>query len=279
MNVLHLSNTPISNAPWNIVRCQELYTELTSDLILGKKKSFSRSHSNGRVYLEYPRDKLFDMFEQADVIHFHNFMWTQDVFTAHPMLKQIAIKKPRLIQYHSPRVNEKESFEDTIADKTIKHAVIAQYHVRVYPECEFIVPNMIPIFDQEYTGVDCKWDDANPVVSYSPSNINGKEWDNKGYPETTRVLNELSRTHTFTKDVMVGVPYDECMSRKRWAHIGIDEFMTGSYHLSSLEYASMGCALIGRVDELTQSAMLSPAEMRSIASRGLTQKMRVTSAL
>ena len=152
-------------------------------------------------------------------------------------------------------MNEKETFEDTIADKTIKHAVIAQYHVRAYPECEFVVPNMVPIFDPEYLGVVTKWEDTHPVVSYAPSNINGKGWDNKGYPETTGVLHELQRSHTFTKEIMVGVPYEECMAKKRWAHIGIDEFMTGSYHLSSLEYASMGCVLVGRVDELTMAAI------------------------
>ena len=255
MNVLHLSNTPISNAPWNIAHCQELYSPLVVDLVLGKKKSFSRTHKKGNVFLEFGRDKIFHMFEKADVLHFHNFMFSQDIFVVHPQLIEIAKRKPRLIQYHSPRHSEQESFEDTIADNTIKHAVIAQYHTRVYPECEFIVPNMIPIFDEEYTGIAAKWDDMHPVVSYSPSNANGKGWDDKAYPETTGALNSLQRTHTFTKDVMIGVPYEECMARKRWAHIGIEEFKTGSYHLSSLEYLSMGCALVGRLDGLTVKAI------------------------
>jgi hypothetical protein len=196
-------------------------------------------------------------FENSDVLHFHNFMWKQSIFQAYPELRAIAEKKPRLIQYHSPRVNDFESFEDTIADKTIKHAVIAQYHVRVYPECEFIVPNMVPIYDEEYMGVPAKWNESIPVVSYSPSNTTAKGWDDKGFRDVTRVLGELGHKHTFTKDIIFKTPYEECMAKKRWAHIGIDEFKTGSYHLSSLEYASMGAIVVGKIDLQTSRAILS----------------------
>lgn len=256
MKVLHLSNTPLSNAPWNITRCQELYSSVKPILILGRKSAYHRQHAKGNLWSEAHEQSLIEMFENADVIHFHNFMFTQDVFRMYPHLIDIAKKKPRVIQYHSPRVNEEASFEDTIADKSIKHAVIAQYHVRVYPECEFIVPNMVPLFDEEYTGIPGKWGDATPTVSYAPSNATGKGWDDKGYTEVTRSLAELEREFQFNKDIIIRTPYEHCIARKRWAHIGIDEFKTGSYHLSGLEYASMGCVLLGRIDRQTADAIL-----------------------
>lgn len=256
MKVLHLSNTPLSNAPWNIWRCQELYSTAKPTLILGKKAAYTRQHARGTLWSQYDREYLVEIFEKTDVIHFHNFMFSQSIFLAYPELVEIAKKKPRLIQYHSPRVNEEASFEDTIADKTIKHAVIAQYHVRVYPECEFVVPNMVPIYDQEYMPAPGKWNDSVPTVSYSPSNATGKGWDDKGYTEVTRSLAELERKYNFNKDIIIKTPYEQCIARKRWAHIGIDEFKTGSYHLSSLEYASMGCVVIGRIDRQTEDAIL-----------------------
>lgn len=253
MNILHLSNTPLSNAPHNLVVCQNDYGH-KAELLLHKKSNINKVYVGGSLWNEVPLDKLEQMFLDADILHFHNYCWELKIFQAYPKLKDIALKKPKLIQYHSPRYSV-ESFEASIADKKLKHAVIAQYHVRFYPECEYVVPNVIPIYDSKYTPIPTKWDDSKPTISYAPSNITLKGWDDKGYHVVDPTLRRLEREGKANIDVMVGVPYEECMLKKRWAHIGIDEPVTGSYHLSSLEYLSMGCVTVAYLDAQTVEAI------------------------
>ena len=263
--VLHLSNTPLSNAPANLVQCLQTYGRAyRADLILALKSSGKRRHSYGLTYREHGPAELRKRFERADVIHFHNFTWEQYVFLDHPDLLPVARSKPCLVQFHSPR-NSYEDFEHIIADPTVRKAVIAQYHVRQYPEAEFVVPNVVPIESQPYLPAKNKWDSpAPPVVSYAPSNARLKGWDDKGYRYVVPVLDHFESLGAIRKDLIYNRPYDECMQRKQRAHIGIDEFVTGSYHLSSLEYLAMGCAVFGSLDARTKKAVEAVAGRQAV---------------
>lgn len=254
MNILHLSNTPLSNSPANLVQSLN-HCGHQATLLLHRKSNVNKVYVGGTLWDELSLDRLTELFRNAEVLHFHNYAWEQRIFKEYPQLLTVAKTKPSLIQYHSPR-DSIENFETSIADKTLKHAVIGQYHVRQYPECEFVVPNVVPLFDPKYQPLNAKWESmTTPTVSYAPSNTSLKGWDDKGYDIVMPVLQQLERSGQIVKDSMVGVPYEECMMRKRWAHIGIDEIVTGSYHLSGLEYLAMGCVTIGYLDELTLSAL------------------------
>ena len=52
-------------------------------------------------------------------------------------------------------------------------------------------------------------------------------------------------------------PYRECMAEKRTAHICIDECVTGSYHLQSLEACSVGALTFNNIDSQTVGFMQS----------------------
>lgn len=254
MKILHLSNTPLSNAPDNLVRCLN-HCGHQATLLLNKKSNTNKVHVGGALWHGHSYEDLQHLFENTDVIHFHNYAWDLQIFKAHPDLLAIARTKPAVVQYHSPR-RSTENFESSITDHSLKHAVLAQYHTREYPEAEFVVPNVIPLFDTRYQPLPAKWDSYRiPTVSYAPSNTTLKGWDNKGHAFTQPVLDRLSREGRIVPETMVGVPYEECMSRKRWAHIGVDEVATGSYHLSGLEYLAMGVITVGRMDELTTNAL------------------------
>jgi hypothetical protein len=253
MRILHLSNTPLSNAPANLVECLNDAGH-EAKLYLHKKSNTNKTFVGGSLWTETPPGILEDEFKRAEVIHFHNYCWDLTIFKERPELLEIAKSKPALIQYHSPR-HSTENFEASITDRSLKHAVIAQYHVRQYPECEFVVPNVIPIYNKMYTSFPGKWDDACPSISYAPSNINLKGWDDKGYNVTAPLLKRLERNSRCSADVIINTDYETCLLRKRGAHIGIDEVMTGSYHLSALEYLSMGCVTICHVDDPTCQAM------------------------
>ena len=132
---------------------------------------------------------------------------------------------------------------------------MAQYHVRFYPEATHVLPNILPINDKQYTPILAKWDTDSCLVSFAPSNTNLRGWDDKGYDFIAPVLTKLEQSGIITKDIIVNTPYQECLNRKRWAHIGIEELITGSYHLSFLEYMSAGCVTLHNMDELTLNAM------------------------
>ena len=56
-------------------------------------------------------------------------------------------------------------------------------------------------------------------------------------------------------EYIIKKPFLDAMAVKRRCNIGIDEFVTGSYHMSSLEFLATGCATIAQLDEKTQACI------------------------
>jgi hypothetical protein len=255
MNILHLSNTPLSNSPANLAKIQDAAGH-QARVLLHRQNNVNKVFVGGELWNTMGSEQISEAIKAADVIHLHNFAWEQELFKAHPGLIPLAQRKRCLIQYHSPR-NSTESFETTIKDPFFKgrKAVIAQFHVRQYPEAEHIVPNVLPINDPVYMPLASRPDGMRRVVSYAPSNVNLKGWEDKGYALTTEILRRLEHAYGIQADIIVNTPYSEAMLKKKWADVGIDEVITGSYHLSFLEYMSMGVVAVGRMDDATRAAM------------------------
>lgn len=209
----------------------------------------------GEIWAMMNKNYIFETILAADVIHFHNFAFEQEIFRHYPELADICRKKKCLIQYHSPR-RSIENFETTISDPFFKgrRAVVAQYQVRQYPEAEHIVPNVLPIFDERYMPLKAK-PPLPALISYAPSNTNLREWDDKGFAITQAALRSIERKGRATAEIIINTPYQETLLKKKWADVGIDEVITGSYHLSFLEYMSMGVVAVARMDDITRAAM------------------------
>lgn len=255
MKILHLSNTPLSNSPSNLAKIQRDAGHEASALI-HRQSNLNKVFVGGELWGSKTPEFLQAEFEDADIIHLHNFAWTQEIFKAHPQLIAVAKEKPCLIQYHSPRFNTVESFEDSVNDPFFRgrRAVIAQYHTRIYPEAEHIVPNVLPIFDNKYTPLEGR-DWFSPVVSFAASNTHLQGWDYKGADKMKNVFRGIEYGRKATTDLITNTPYDECLLKKKWSTIGLEEIMTGSYHLSFLEYMSLGCATFCNMDALTREAL------------------------
>lgn len=257
MKVLHLSNTPLSNAPNNIVDVFNA-TGHEAKAILGRNRNTNKVFVGGSLFMDMSLDELVTWFEWADIIHMHNFAWEQDIFKMYHQLIKIAKTKPCVIQYHSPR-HSTEYFEPTLSDPFFKgrRAVVGQYHPRMYPECEWIVPNPLPLHKPPYSSVNLKvkWSQRPLNVAYAPSNTSLKEWDYKGYDKIAPILQKLAHGRLLQKNIIVNQPYEMCIANKAWAHIGIEEFFTGSYHLSFLEFMALGCCTVGHLDEQTWSTL------------------------
>jgi hypothetical protein len=80
-------------------------------------------------------------------------------------------------------------------------------------------------------------------------------WNDKSYSIVAPVLKRMRIEGSIIYDLIQGKPFCEVMPLKKLSNIGIDEVSNESYHLSGLEYLSLGIGCIARLDELTEKAM------------------------
>jgi hypothetical protein len=252
LKVLHLSDTQLSGSPIRISRLIEKYSrKYESRHITYHPKFGYREFETDCVGQNMPLVTLAQMiFEWADIIHYHNRWRRQEVFR---VLDRSPPHRPSVIQIHSPRW-EGEDF-DAEANSGIPIAVLAQYHVRQWKELSFIVPNVVDIEAPENKPDPISRIPALPVVSFAPSNTVAAGWNDKGYRIVSPILKRMKLTGQIRYQLIVSQTHKETMARKRMAHIGIDEIVTGSYHLSSLEYLSLGIAPFANLDLRTTAVL------------------------
>lgn len=260
MRILHLSDTGLSGSP---IRISQLLD----------KKGISSKHIcwldrvGYRVYdvdvvgsKASPEELRYLIYEWATHIHYHNRWKRQEVFKA---LRSEPPKKPSVIQIHSPR--DSEDFSEEVKSR-IPLAVIAQYHVRQWPDLRFIVPNVVDIERPEYEPMASRIGRLSPsqviaslrprpTISYAPSNTNATGWNDKGYNVVNPVLKRMRMNHEIIYDLIQGKPFKDTMRMKSFASLGVDDIVSGSYHLSALEYLALGVGCVDHLDALTEKVL------------------------
>lgn len=251
MKILHLSDTSLSGAPYRLATTYNKYSGHEARHIVWQRKIYNRVFDCDLVGEEMTTEEIKKWIRWADIIHFHNRWKRQEIFKRVNLPKN----KPSIIQIHSPRnPNDIEKgFKEEVESK-LPIAVIAQYHVRQWPELSYIVPNVIDIDDALHKPVE-RVDRITPIIAYAPSSPNGKGWDNKSYNVVHPFLKRASLQNKMGYSRLVNLPHRICLERKQKSHIGIDEVSTGSYHMSSLEFLSMGIACVANIDPLTEKAV------------------------
>lgn len=254
LKVLHLSDTQLSGSP---IRISSLLNERSEGRIESRHIVWHKTFGYRRFAHDLVATSMLQqeiehlIFEWADVIHYHNRWRRQEIFT---YLERPPPKAPSVIQVHSPRDIKERYFSDEIQSK-IPIAVIAQYHVRQWPELSFIVPNVVDIDAEENRREISHEMNLVPTVSYAPSNTTCSGWDDKGYDIVAPPLKRLKLGGKIHFQLLSGRPHAEVMAKKREADIGIDEVITGSYHLSSLEYLSLGIPTFANIDSQTERVL------------------------
>lgn len=253
MNVLHVSDTPLSGAPHRLSKALNTYTDVLSKHITWKNKTTTKEFPAEFIGATLTMDELKAMWDWADVVHWHNRVGK----TAFLQCTKFDPKsKKGVLQIHSPR--ESEDFSDALSYK-FPLLIIGQYHPRQWPELNYIVPNIVDIFDGNHRAHHADIEHRNtsdvPTVSYAPSSTNGKGWDDKGYSIISPILKRLSLDRKIRYTLIHGRPHNVAMRMKGTSLIGIDEVVTGSYHMSSLEYLSLGIACIANIDPKTEAVI------------------------
>lgn len=255
MKVLHVSDTPLSGAPQRLSKALNRYTDIESKHIAWKNKTATKEFPVEFVGAILTMDELKAMWGWADIIHWHNRIGK----TAFLQCTKFDPKlKKGVLQIHSPR--ESEDFSDALSYK-LPLLIIGQYHPRQWPELTHIVPNIVDIWDENHKAhpqdVEDRYTSYLPSVSYAPSSTNGRGWDDKGYSVTSPILKRLSLERKIHYNLIHGRPHNVAMRMKAKSLIGIDEIITGSYHMSSLEYLSLGIACIANIDPKTEAVIKS----------------------
>jgi len=243
VKVLHLSDGALSGAPVRLAQVQRI-GGLEARLLNVDHAFGSRVYGRDALMDDGP-DLVARLLAEADVLHYHNWWRESFLFTTYPWAWDLAREKPSVIQFHSPRFAQ---FEPALAEPSLLKLVVAQYHVRFYPECR-PVPNAVPIDDPLHRPLGLENDP--PVVAFTPPQcLDTEGWGSKGVRETLPVL-ESGFRHRFVTEA----PWEEAMRLRQECDIAIDEIVTGSYHMCSLEALSQGLATIAGLDAQTVDAL------------------------
>jgi hypothetical protein len=246
MRVLHISDNPLSAAPVRLSQIQNL-CGLEARLI--SREDYTNDGRRKRVYpsdlfAAAPEETLRPILEATDIVHYHQHWKDAEVFDVHPWSRDLLKDKPSLIQFHLPR---SEHNKEVLQDSRVIKLVIAQYHVRMYPEC-IPVQNAVPIDDNWHRPLNIY--NEPPIVGFTPPDCKADSWWDKGCKGTKRVL-----ASGFSHRIVTDRSWRESMEVRQRCDIAIDEVVTGGYHMCSLEALSQGLATVAGLDETTVDAI------------------------
>jgi hypothetical protein len=212
--------------------------------------------------LLWPKNQpeILKLLETADIVHLHNWIdLSQNKFGID--FNQYIKKGQRLIrQFHTEPgklaktwgISQREIINDPVAQ-----LVLAQFHERYYPRAR-IVPNIVPIFDQDYLASTAKDTEAPCKIFFSPTSMRSaweSRWNTKGAFETIKIIERLQKKLNFEFECIARRPHSETLTKKQTSDIVIDEVVTGSYHLSTLEGLSQGKPTLAYLDSRTISTI------------------------
>jgi hypothetical protein len=229
MKIIHLSQTPIAGAAYF---ASEAFKEAGYDSTC---IAWTRYHDGREFPTDYiypPNTYVLNLIYDADLIFCHQGKPYNEPW--YPRTK------PTIGWYHSQptpghinRNLEKDGWP---------WCVEGQYQTRLYDNA-VPVPNLYPL---KHPWFQLREKADKYTIAYSPSNVNGTGWDDKGYDRTVNILRGLP----CEVDIITGVSIEECLSRKARAHMVIDECVTGSYHRSTLDGIALNCWVINKCDDL-----------------------------
>ncbi|MCV2355500.1 hypothetical protein LNV09_15220 [Paucibacter sp. B2R-40] len=260
MKVLHLSHTPLVGAPGQI--CQAIQQHgIDARWVVLKPDNYSGLSFSLDWRWENNLEEVLSFAKSADILHLHNYIDLDcKDFPGLNFRELWNSGKPMVRHFHSnPKLiaNYMGQTEQALATCPLPKLVVAQYQERYFPTAR-VVPNLVSaaLPARSRIGLPLR-------VGYAPSNFRSarsSRWDTKGYPETVRVLNrtisQLRKRGTAVElDLITQVPHAQCIERKSNCDLFIDDLVTGSYHLNTLESLAQGCATLCHIDDRTKTTL------------------------
>jgi len=254
LRIVHFSKTPLAGAPIRIVGALKQHPSL--EVFLIDRNRWGR-YDHDLVHEEDP-DRTLALCEEADIIHFYNYLDYDTTDFAPVDFRQLQRQGKRFVRHFqsTPMKVAADMRVDAghVLRCPIPKLVIAQYPERFFPSAR-VVPNIVPQDAPHYLPPT---EPASTDIVYTPTWYHSawlSRWDTKGMPETVAMLQRLSDRLGCQVRCLQGSPLAEVMQEKRRAAIVIDELVTGSYHLSGLEGLSLGKPTLAYLDARTERVL------------------------
>lgn len=259
MKVAHLAINPLSGSPVRIARALNEHTPVEASLVTLKPGIGGRQLFNCGLAWNEQQEEALESIREADCLHLHNFNEIGRFEELDKLLPEMA-QKPKIVQFHScPQHIHYQR------NKSIPELVIAQYPERYYLGAR-VVPNLVGIDDPQYrpfedkapasAGMRVFFAPSMPFSAWKTPQQLGR-WATKGGADVLARLRRLEVTSNGRMSCVyrTQVPHDQCMRDKQGCHIALDDVVTGSYHLASLESLSQGLVSLAYLDERTQRVL------------------------
>ena len=259
MKVAHLAIVPLSGSPVRIVRALNAHTPVKACLVTLKPGLGGRQLFDCGLAWGNQREEALECIREADCLHLHNFNEIGRFGELGKLLPEVN-KKPKVVQFHScPQHIHYQR------NKNIPELVIAQYPERYYPKAR-VVPNLLGIDEMQYRPLEGKasvsegmrlfFAPSTPFSAWKTPQQLGR-WATKGGADVIACLRRLEATSHGQMSCVcrTQVPHDQCMRDKQGCHVALDDVVTGSYHLASLESLAQGLVSLAYLDERTQRVL------------------------
>jgi hypothetical protein len=264
MLALHFSITPLAGSPIRIVRALNQHTSVEARHIVLDANAYGTRTFDTDLIWQRDREEIETFLSRADILHFHHFFDLRHNPFGLNFVDWKRGHRQIVRQFHSHplHISRHSGFSvEEIVGSDVPQLVISQYHERYFPLAR-LVPNIVPISDPSYLPRASKEEDVR--IFFSPSvqasawaaETPDLRWDTKGYPEVSCLLTRLSRKHpNVVMTIAQDLPNAQCLKYRQGSSINIDDMITGSYHLSSLEGLAQGVPTFAYLDDRTQSVL------------------------
>jgi hypothetical protein len=270
LQVVHLSLTPLAGSPIRIVNALRRHTSWQARLIVLNPAAYGTRTFEGDLDWKRDREEAISCIDSADILHLHHYF---DLEHNPFELDFNALRrrgKHLVRQFHSSSLHvaggQPARIREVI-ESPVPQLVIAQYPERYFPRAR-LVPNLVPLEDDLYR--PCKHPGRTDSVNifFAPSAAHSAwtharpelRWESKGCPETVRMLeNVRRRSPSVVVDFRHDVPHIECLRARQAADVAIDDLITGSFHLSSLEGLAQGVPTLAYLDSRTLAVLTEMA--------------------
>lgn len=255
MHVVHISPSALAGAPGMLSEALHDFghVETSVHFRAGDYGSHRDIFSPESIPITASKDdrELFMLhFENADVVHVHNFI---PKFVLAWMSQSRRQDKKYIYQVHSPR-HERPIYDDLSEFQGIRFShklVVCHFHPRQYPDF-LIVPNCLYRKAFTYRPTIALSDAL--TIQFSPSGKSISRWAAKSDETFTKVISVLQNDQRFLVKVFENVAPQNLAHRRSQADVTIDELVTGSYHLVSYEGLASGTVVLNNADSFSLSS-------------------------
>ena len=256
MLVVHVALTPLAGSPIRIVDALNRYTDIKARLVVLQTNVYGNRTFTGGIDWQTDREEAMELLHQANIVHLHHFF----DLDRNPFGIDFAqeCRRARFVrQFHTHPLTVAHGNAQRarqIVESAVPQLVIAQYHERFYPRAS-MVPNIVPLEDKLYQPIE--HDGSDPVLFFAPTvdrsawgeTQDSTRWETKGARETEMLLDLVVKICCKGRiAVRRNIPHKECLREKQASDLVIDEMVTGSFHLSSLEALAQGLPTFAYLD-------------------------------